>query len=68
MINSKSEELDINELTQLTPFDLDVYQNRGKFKSGGLFVENRVLESAKPLQPWSNDAPNKLESVTSTNV
>jgi hypothetical protein len=68
MTNHKYEELDINELTQLTPFGLDVYQNRSKFSAGHLFVKTRILESAKPLQPWSNDAPNKLESVTSTNV
>ncbi|HEY9865672.1 MAG TPA: hypothetical protein V6D21_15975 [Candidatus Obscuribacterales bacterium] len=68
MINQKPEDLDINELTDLTPFSLDVYQNPGKFTSGNLYVQSHVLESAAPLNPWSNDSANELDSGTSTQI
>ena len=55
MNNHKNQELDVHELTELTPYTLDVYKNRGKFKSGGLFVTTHVLESATPLQPWHEE-------------
>ena len=50
---NNQEELDVNELTQLTPFDATVHKNHGKFSSGNLFVKTQVLESEKPLQPWN---------------
>ncbi|WP_254014107.1 hypothetical protein [Limnofasciculus baicalensis] len=68
MSDHKHEQADINELTKLTPFGLDVYKTRGKFKSGGIFVETHVLESAKPLQPWSIQADNESDSVRSANL
>lgn len=64
MSDRKQEQADLNELTKLTPFGLDVYKTRGKFKSGNIFVKTHVLESAKPLQPWPSGAANELESVT----
>lgn len=65
MSNQKQEELDMNELTELTPFGLDVYKTRGNFPSskittGGL--RGSVLESAKPLQPWNSQGDNTLKS------
>jgi hypothetical protein len=53
MSNQKHEELDMNELTELTPFSLDVYKTRGKIPSSK-DITLKVLESAKPLQPWNN--------------
>lgn len=64
MSDRKHEQADMNELTKLTPFGLDVYKTRGKFKSGNIFVETHVLESAKPLQPCSSHAADESESVT----
>lgn len=55
MNKDKNQELDVRELTELTPYDLDVHKSRGKFKSGNLFVTTHVLESATPLQPWREE-------------
>ncbi|MCT7993176.1 hypothetical protein [Laspinema olomoucense] len=55
MNNHQDQELDVRELTELTPYNLDIYKSRGKFKSGGLFVTTHVLESATPLQPWREE-------------
>lgn len=63
MTDYKSGKMDMNELTKLTPFGFDVYQKRTQFTSGNLFVETNVLESAKPLQPWSSQTSNSLELV-----
>ncbi|MEG3870665.1 MULTISPECIES: hypothetical protein [unclassified Microcoleus] len=65
MSNQKHEDLDMNELTELTPFSLDVYKTRGNFPStneivGGLRWSG--LESAKPLQPWNSQGDNTLKS------
>lgn len=62
MSNQKHEELDMNELNELTPFGRDVYKTQGKFTSGNIFVKTHVLESAKPLQPWHSKGDNTLTS------
>lgn len=62
MSDQKHEELDINELSELTPFSLDVYKTHGKFASGNIIVGGHVLESAKPLQPWHSLGDNTLKS------
>jgi len=62
VINQKHEDLEINELNELTPFGFDVYKTRGKFGSGHIFTNTHVLESAKPLQPWQSQEDNTLES------
>ncbi|MEG4228607.1 hypothetical protein QUA35_21050 [Microcoleus sp. N9_B2] len=62
MSNQKHEELDMNELNELTPFGLDVYKTQEKFTSGNIFVKTHVLESAKPLQPWHSQGDNTLKS------
>ena len=60
MSNQKHEELDMNELTELTPFSLDVYKTRGNFPSSK--ITNNGLVSAKPLQPWNSQGDNTLKS------
>ncbi|MCC3512847.1 MAG: hypothetical protein JGK29_28605 [Microcoleus sp. PH2017_17_BER_D_A] len=62
MSNQKHEELDMNELNELTPFGLDVYKTRGKFASGNVMIPTHVLQSAKPLQPW-NSQRDKAQSI-----
>jgi hypothetical protein len=54
----------MNELTELTPFGLDVYKTRGNFPSSKVVVGGlrSVLESAKPLQPWNSQGDNTLKS------
>ncbi|NJL68174.1 MAG: hypothetical protein HC849_10095 [Oscillatoriales cyanobacterium RU_3_3] len=45
----------MNELTELTPFGLDVYKTHGNFPSTNQIVGGArwsALESAKPLQPY----------------
>jgi hypothetical protein len=68
MINQKPEDLDINELAQLTPFAIDIFQNRCPFTNAKIFIDTHVLESAAPLNPWSNDSANELDSGTSTQI
>ena len=62
MSNQQHEELDINELSELTPFSLDVYKTRGKFASGNVMIPTHVLQSAKPLQPWHTQG-DKAQSI-----
>jgi hypothetical protein len=52
---SNHQQPDVNELTQLMPFDADVHKNHSKFASGNLFVKTHVLESATPLQPLNDE-------------
>ncbi|MCC3496384.1 MAG: hypothetical protein JGK38_06935 [Microcoleus sp. PH2017_15_JOR_U_A] len=54
MSNQKHEELDMNELTELTPFGLDLYKTRGNFPSSKITDAGKALQSAKPLQPWNS--------------
>ena len=51
MSDQKHEELDMNELSELTPFGLDVYKTRGNFPSSKISDFRNALQSAKPLQP-----------------
>lgn len=62
MSNQKHEELDMNELTELTPFGLDVYKTRDSFLSSKIMIFGNLLESAKPLQPWNSQGDNTLKS------
>ena len=62
MSNQKHEELDMNELTELTPFSLDVYKTRGNFPSSKITDFGNPLESAKPLQP-SHSKGDKAQSI-----
>ncbi|MBO1065130.1 hypothetical protein [Anabaena sp. 54] len=59
-LEQKNDQYDIEQLTLLTPFDKKVYKNKINFKSGGLFVESNVLESAEPLEPWINSQENNV--------
>lgn len=59
MNNLKQQNKDKNELNELTPFDLNTFKNPGNFGRGNLFVETQILESAKPLEPWSNKIVDK---------
>ena len=61
MSNQKHEELDMNELTELTPFSLDVYKTRGNFPTSS-DITNNVWQSAKPLQP-SHTQGDKSQSI-----
>lgn len=62
MSNKKHEELDMNELAELTPFGLDVYKTRSKFGRGNIIANTHILESAKPLEPWNSERDNTLTS------
>ncbi|MCC3496383.1 MAG: hypothetical protein JGK38_06930 [Microcoleus sp. PH2017_15_JOR_U_A] len=65
MSNQNHEELDMNELSELTPFGLDVYKTRGNFPSSKITNNGRrwsVLQSAKPLPPWNSQGDNTLKS------
>ena len=62
MSNQNHEELDMNELTELTPFGLDVYKTRGSFPSSNISSLGKVLQSAKPLQPWHTQG-DKAQSI-----
>ena len=62
MSNQNHEELDMNELSELTPFSLDVYKTRGNFPSSKIGINGNLLESAKPLQPWNSQGDNTLKS------
>ncbi|MEG3932690.1 hypothetical protein QT990_15780 [Microcoleus sp. T3_B1] len=62
MSNQKQEELDMNELTELTPFGLDVYKTRGNFPSSKITDCGKALQSAKPLQP-SHSKGDKAQSI-----
>jgi hypothetical protein len=62
MIDKKHQELDMNELSELTPFSLDVYKTYAKRTSGNIIDYSRVLESAKPLQPDKSQVDNTLIS------
>jgi hypothetical protein len=62
MSNQKHEELDMNELTELTPFGLDVYNTRGNFPSSKIVDAGKALQSAKPLQP-GNSQRDKAQSI-----
>jgi hypothetical protein len=61
MSNQKHEELDMNELSELTPFGLDVYKTRGNFPTSS-DITNNVLQSAKPLPP-SHSKGDKVQSI-----
>jgi len=62
MSNQKHEELDMNELNELTPFGLDVYKTRDSFLSSKTIILGNLLESAKPPQPWNSQGDNTLKS------
>jgi hypothetical protein len=62
MIDKNHQELDMKELSELTPFSLDVYKTYGKRTSGNIIDYSRVLESAKPLQPSKSQGDNTLIS------
>ena len=62
MSNQKHEELDMNELTELTPFGLNVYKTRSNFPSSKIGINGNLLQSAKPLQP-SHSKGDKAQSI-----
>jgi hypothetical protein len=62
MSHQKHEELDVNELSELTPFGLDVYKTRGNLPSSKITTPGNVLQSAKPLQPWKSQG-DKAQSI-----
>lgn len=62
MIDKNYQELDMNELSELTPFSLDIYKTYAKRVSGNIIDYSRVLESAKPLEPANSQVDNMLIS------
>lgn len=42
----------IDFLVSLTPWNENQLQDQRKFKSGGMFVENKSIPSEEPLEPW----------------
>ncbi|GCL54347.1 hypothetical protein NIES3806_16860 [Microcystis aeruginosa NIES-3806] len=53
-LDQLNDQHDIEQLAMLTPFEKKDYQSKINFKSGNLFVESNVLESAQPLEVWND--------------